>query len=173
MLWPSRTLGASALLDHLARLTRTRAHVALEDQGLRPRQLVALTLLRDHGGISQQSLAAALQIDKTNLVGLLNELERDGLVARRRSAEDRRRHIVEITEAGTAKLGAAEAALGSIEDDVLGALSDSERETLYDLLRRATSEHVLDCTKATQNWAGESFTDQSRPAGRRSARRGG
>ena len=141
------------MLDHLARLTRTRAHVALEGQGLRPRQLVALTLLRDHGGISQQSLAAALQIDKTNLVGLLNELERDGLVARRRSAADRRRHIVEITAAGTAKLSEAEAALASIEDDVLGALSQKERETLYRLLQQATSEHVLDCTKATEAWA--------------------
>ena len=146
---------SSALIDHLARFTRARAESALDRQGLRPRALVALTLLRDHGGFSQQSLAAALQIDKTNLVGLLNELERDGLVARRRSAGDRRRHIVEITAAGTARLGAAETALASIEDDVLGALSVAERETLYRLLQRATSEHVLDCTKATEAWAAD------------------
>ena len=70
---------SSALLDHLARLTRARAQVVLEGHGLRPRSLVALTLLRDHGGFTQQGLAAALQIDKTNLVGLLNDLENDGL----------------------------------------------------------------------------------------------
>ncbi len=113
-------------------------------------------MLRDHGGFSQQALAAALQIDKTNLVGLLNELERDGLIARRRSAEDRRRHIVEITEAGAAKLNEAEASLASVEDDVLGVLSESERETLYRLLQRATSEHVHDCAEATQDWAANS-----------------
>jgi DNA-binding MarR family transcriptional regulator len=108
----------------------------LEEHGLRPRSLVALTLLRDHDGFSQQGLAATLQIDKTNLVGLLNDLENDALVARRRSPEDRRRHLVEITAAGTAKLSEAEEALAAVEDDVLGVLSEEERETLYRLLRR-------------------------------------
>jgi DNA-binding MarR family transcriptional regulator len=125
----------------------------LEEHGLRPRSLVALTLLRDHDGFSQQGLAATLQIDKTNLVGLLNDLENDALVARRRSPEDRRRHLVEITAAGTAKLSEAEEALAAVEDDVLGVLSEEERETLYRLLRRVTTEHVLDCSKATQDWA--------------------
>jgi MarR family transcriptional regulator, lower aerobic nicotinate degradation pathway regulator len=86
-------------------------------------------------------------------VGLLNDLENDALVARRRSPEDRRRHLVEITAAGTAKLSEAEEALAAVEDDVLGVLSEEERETLYRLLRRVTTEHVLDCSKATQDWA--------------------
>ena len=40
-----------------------------------------------------------------------------------------------------------------IEDDVLAGLSEDERETFYNLLRRATSEHVLDCSSAQQAWA--------------------
>jgi len=143
---------SSALIDHLARFTRARAESALDRQGLRPRALVALTLLRDHGSFSQQGLATALQIDKTNLVGLLNDLENGGLVARRRSPEDRRRHVVEITPAGEAKLADAEAALAAVEDDLLRGLSEDERETLYQLLQRATSEHVVDCSTAKQAW---------------------
>ena len=73
---------SSALLDHLARLTRVRAESALTPLGLRARHLVALTVLRDHGSATQQSLSGALRIDRTNLVGLLNELEADGLIAR-------------------------------------------------------------------------------------------
>src|ERR1700676_2272567 len=92
---------SSALLDHLARLMRLRAECALEPIGLRPRHLVALTVLRDYGSPTQQALAAALQIDRTNLIGLLNELETEGLVLRRRSSEDRRRHFVELTDDGT------------------------------------------------------------------------
>ena len=88
------------LLDHLARLNRARAESALVPLGLRPRHLIALTVLRDHGGMTQQALAAALQVDRTNLVGLLNELEDDGLIARTRSTEDRRRHLVALTDAG-------------------------------------------------------------------------
>src|SRR5476649_2217464 len=71
---------SSALLDHLARLTRLRAESALAPLGLRPRHLVLLTVLRDHGSPTQQALAAALRTDRTNLVGLLNELETDGLI---------------------------------------------------------------------------------------------
>lgn len=139
---------SSALLDHLARLTRLRSEAALTPLGLRPRHLVALTLLRDHGGSTQQALAAALHIDPTNLVGLLNDLETDGLIARRRSSEDRRRHIVELTDRGQRQLARAEAGLAAAEDDVLGGLDDAERETLYQLLQRATAGHVLDCAAA-------------------------
>ena len=139
---------SSALLDHLARLTRLRSEAALAPLGLRPRHLVALTLLRDHGGSTQQALAGALRIDPTNLVGLLNELETDGLISRRRSSEDRRRHIIELTDRGTRHLARAEAGLAAAEDEVLSGLDEAERETLYQLLQRATGGHVVDCAAA-------------------------
>jgi DNA-binding MarR family transcriptional regulator len=140
--------GSSALLDHLARLTRLRSESALAPLGLRPRHLVALTVLRDHGDGSQQNLAAVLQIDRTNLVGLLNDLEREGLIARRRAEDDRRRHIVELTPGGAERLREAECAIATAENEVLGALDPDEREQLYRLLQRATSGHVVDCSAA-------------------------
>ena len=100
--------------------------------GLRPRHLIALTVLRDHGGMTQQALAAALQVDRTNLVGLLNELEDDGLIgphaidrgpqAPPRRADRRRAR----------RLGQAETALAAVEDQVLGALDHDQRVALYD-----------------------------------------
>jgi DNA-binding MarR family transcriptional regulator len=139
---------SSALLDHLARLTRLRVESALAPLGLRPRHLVALTVLREHGSPTQQALGAALQTDRTNLIGLLNELETDGLILRRRSTEDRRRHFVELTGDGTKRLAEAEAALAAAEDEVLGALDAEQRESLYQLLAQATSSHVVDCAGA-------------------------
>ena len=138
-------LPSLALLNHLARLARARAECALAPLGLRPRHLIALTVLRDHGSGTQQALAAAVRIDRTNLVGLLNELETDGLVTRRRSVDDRRRHIVELTDHGARRLAEAEGALAAAEDDLLGALDSDQRETLYCLLQQATSSHVVDC----------------------------
>jgi DNA-binding MarR family transcriptional regulator len=142
------TRATGPLLDHLARLNRARAESALVPLGLRPRHLIALTVLRDHGGMTQQALAAALQVDRTNLVGLLNELEDDGLIARTRSTEDRRRHLVAMTDAGITRLGQAELALAEVEDRVLGALDHDQRVALYDLLQRATAGHVVDCGAA-------------------------
>jgi DNA-binding MarR family transcriptional regulator len=92
-----------ALLHHLARRMRLRTEAALAPLGLRPRHLVALTVLRDRGGSTQQALAATLEMDG-NIVGLLNELEARQLIERRRSPEDRRRHLVEVTDAGAEQL---------------------------------------------------------------------
>jgi len=141
---PHRT---SPLLDHLARINRARAEAALAPLHLRPRHLVALTVLRDHGGGTQQALADVLQIDRTNLVGLLNDLEADGLVTRTRSAEDRRRHIVQLTDAGSERLRQAECALAAVENEVLGALDEAQREQLYELLALATAGHVVSCSE--------------------------
>jgi DNA-binding MarR family transcriptional regulator len=146
---PDQTHRSSALLSHLARLIRMASQAELEPLGLRPRHLVALTVLRENGGVAgQQELASELQVDRTNLVGLLNELEAEGLILRRRSAEDRRRHIVELTAEGGERLAAAETAIGAAEDEVLGALSDRQREQLFELLQRASAGRAPDCAAA-------------------------
>ncbi|MDT4899670.1 MAG: hypothetical protein QOJ78_600 [Pseudonocardiales bacterium] len=136
---------SSALLDHLARRMRLRTEAVLAPLGLRPRHLVALTVLRHLGGSTQQALATTLAMDGTNIVGLLNELEADKLIERRRSPEDRRRHVVELTEAGVNQLANAECALAQVEHEVLGALDASQRETLYTLLQLAATGTGVSC----------------------------
>jgi DNA-binding MarR family transcriptional regulator len=78
-------------------------------------------------------------------VGLLNELERAGQIVRRRTDEDRRRHVVGLTDEGRRKLVEAEEALAAAEDAVFSALDAEQRETLYQLLQQATAGHVLEC----------------------------
>ncbi|HEV7828084.1 MAG TPA: MarR family winged helix-turn-helix transcriptional regulator, partial [Pseudonocardiaceae bacterium] len=104
---------SGALLDHLARRMRLRGESVLAALGLRPRHLVALTVLRDRGGSTQQALSSTLMMDGTNVVGLLNDLEAEQLIERRRSAQDRRRHVVELTAEGLELLGKAECALAA------------------------------------------------------------
>src|SRR5690606_5085697 len=104
-----------------------------------PRHLVALTVLREGEGWTQRALAKTLEMDGTNVVGLLNELESKNLVERRRSPEDRRRHVVELTDEGLATLARAECSLTAVEDEVLATLDPEERETLYRLLQRAAA----------------------------------
>src|ERR1700738_3357117 len=89
---------SGALLDHLARRMRLRAESVLAPLGLRARHLVALTVLRGRDGIAQQALSSTLEMDGTNIVVLLNDLEAANLIDRRRSPDDRRRHLVALTE---------------------------------------------------------------------------
>jgi DNA-binding MarR family transcriptional regulator len=116
---------------------RVRAEDVLAPLGIRSRHLVALTVLRELGETTQQALATRLLLDSTNVVGLLNDLEGQGLVERRRSPEDRRRHTVVLTAAGKKRLGEAEQLISSAEDEVLAPLDADERALLYRLLQRA------------------------------------
>jgi DNA-binding MarR family transcriptional regulator len=139
---------SGALLDYCARRLRLRTEAVLAPLGLRPRHLVALTVLRVRGGSTQQALATTLAMDGTNIVGLLNELEAEGLIERRRSPEDRRRHLVELTATGVKRLAKAECALAEVEEEVLGALDARQRETLYELLQLAASGTGVSCAQA-------------------------
>lgn len=136
---------SGALLDHLARRMRLRSEAVLAPLGLRPRHLVALTVLRNRGDCTQQALATTLEIDGTNIVGLLNELEAENLIERRRSPEDRRRHLVELTDTGATQLAKVELALAAVENEVLGALDENQRETLHTLLLQAARGGETSC----------------------------
>ena len=125
------------LLEHLARVGRRAGESALVPGGLRPRHVIALRLLSEHGPASQQGLTDSLSLDPSNVVGLLNELEERELVTRRRDAADRRRHIVALSPRGEEELCLAYDRLRFVEDDLFAALNAEERATLYDLLVRA------------------------------------
>jgi DNA-binding MarR family transcriptional regulator len=103
---------------------------------MRLKPYIALGYIRDHPGASQQELESALFMDANGVVLLLNELEAAGLSVRRRDPEDRRRHIVEMTDSGGLALERADKARESLEDEVLGGLSGEERATLKNLVRR-------------------------------------
>jgi DNA-binding MarR family transcriptional regulator len=85
-------------------------------------------------------------MDAKNVVLLLNELEDTGYLVRRRDPEDRRRHRVQITEAGREALGRARDHMDAIENEVLQALDADERAALLTLLARALKgvEHVAE-----------------------------
>ena len=127
--------GSMALLTRLAKVVYRRSSEEL--LGMRLRRFVTLSYLHDHGQVPQQQMCETLSLDANNLVLLLNELEDAGHVRRSRDPGDRRRHIVELTDAGRRALERAERAQESIEDEVLAGLSPAERATLHDLLRRA------------------------------------
>jgi DNA-binding MarR family transcriptional regulator len=126
--WPT------LLLIKLGRITMHRFTEALEPFGIRPRHVAALIELRDTGELTQQALCGRLHIDPTNLVEILNELEQRGYAMRRRDPEDRRRHLVEISDKGVAVLDEVAKVMDSVEDELLAGLDPAEREGLEGVL---------------------------------------
>jgi DNA-binding MarR family transcriptional regulator len=123
------------LLTRLAKQVYRRSSEEL--LGMHMRLLMALSFVRDHDNTPQQELAEALCMDANNVVLLLNELEDLGYVARRRDPDDRRRHLVALTDQGFRALSSAERAQETIEDVVLRALDPDDRAILWQLLTRA------------------------------------
>lgn len=102
----------------------------------------------DGGQLGQRDLGARLSVDPSVLVALLNALEDRDLVRRRRDPADRRRHIVEITEAGAAAVTKLDAAIGRVEDELFADLNPQERDTLHSLLARVRTAHGGACDAA-------------------------
>ena len=132
------TTTAPGTITLLTRLSKLVYRKTPESQlGVRLKHFVVLSYLADRDGISQQELGDVCAMDANNLVLVLNELEAAGLAQRRRDPEDRRRHIVEVTDAGRTAFQRGERAREAVEDDVLGALDSDERQTLRRLLAKA------------------------------------
>jgi len=130
--------GTLALVLHLSKAVHRASSEEL--LGMRLRQFLVLSYLHERSPSRQQDLCETLMLDANNCVLLLNDIEAAGWAERRRDPDDRRRHIVEITDSGREALFRAEIALDSLEDEVLGALSADERDTLRDLLSRAMAD---------------------------------
>ncbi len=77
----------------MARVT----HEAVSPYGLTTTQFFLLTALYEEEDISIGALAQKVALDKATLTGLIDRLERDGLVMRQVSTEDRRTVRVRIT----------------------------------------------------------------------------
>jgi DNA-binding MarR family transcriptional regulator len=85
---------------------------------------------------SQLALAQAIGYDKTRLIGLLDTLERSGLITRAPDPADRRARIVALTDAGQGRHAAAQADIHAMEDDLLSRLSAGDRQALRRALRQ-------------------------------------
>jgi DNA-binding MarR family transcriptional regulator len=131
--------GTIVLLTRLARAVFLRSSVDLV--GMNLRNMVVLAYLRDHPGASQQTMTEGLSMDSNTGVLVLNDLEDLDYAERRRDPADRRRHLVDITDAGLEALERAEQAQGSIEDEILSGLTPSERETFRRLLVKAIEDN--------------------------------
>src|SRR2546423_5662457 len=100
------------------RLARAKANEAARPTGIELQHAGVLSAVRGCGVRSQRELGAALGVDKSTLVRIVDDLERRNLVRRRRSPHDRRADEIVITEEGERRPDEAGAAVGRAEDRV-------------------------------------------------------
>jgi MarR family transcriptional regulator, lower aerobic nicotinate degradation pathway regulator len=128
----------SMLVSRLGNEVRMRAADGLAELGLDGRGYVTLAVLADDQPRSQQELARMIGKVPGLVVTVIDELEEGGFVARRRSGEDRRRTIVELTERGRTALAEADRLAARVEDELFAALGAEQRAAFRDALLQVT-----------------------------------
>jgi DNA-binding MarR family transcriptional regulator len=112
------------------------AGFAASGAGLRSYHYRLLAALEEWGPVGQADLGRSTSLDRSDVVAVLGELERFGLVERTVNPDNRRRNIVSITPAGGKQLQALDRVVDEIQERVLAPLSQDERRELTKLLRK-------------------------------------
>ncbi len=131
------------LLGRVGFAVKTEAMERFEAAGFSAYSYSVLALLEEGARETQATIADTLKIDRSQLVGILDELEEQSLIERRRDPNDRRRHLVSLTAAGKRQLAAFRKVATRLEEDLLGSLSADERMTLQSLLLRVAGARDL------------------------------
>jgi DNA-binding MarR family transcriptional regulator len=135
--------GVAFLLVQLGFHVARRFGERLAPLGLEQRQAGVLVRLAENEGKSQHAIAELIGVNATQMVFLTDELERLGLVERRRNPADRRSHALYLTEAGTAMLAQVREVTAAHEAEITASRTGAEREQLLELLRQLASDQGL------------------------------
>ena len=96
-------------------MARDRANAVFRDLPIEIRHYGTLVALDELGPTSQQSLTNRMQVSATTVTQVIDDLERLGLVERRRNPTDRRSYTVTMTPEGAKVLEAGRGRAENIE----------------------------------------------------------
>lgn len=126
-----------SVFDHAyGRLSR-RAGVVLADVGVKPAQATALVYLGYHNRCQLSELAGGIGAGNAAVTGLVDRMEKTGLVMRRKLQSDGRGKTVHLTPAGLAKREQVMERLRTLDERLSKNFTDAEMETIYKFLQTA------------------------------------
>ena len=115
---------ASTLMGELGQL--------LETMDLRIAEATVLLLLRDHSDLTASMIGKLLDIQRANMVPLLNRLEKAGWIHRKKI--DGKSLAIILTPEGRAKLAEVEPRIEAFEQDLLNRVPAHHRDHLLPAL---------------------------------------
>jgi DNA-binding MarR family transcriptional regulator len=138
----SLTYWPGYLLAFIAEHATERFERELAPEGIRTRHASVLVVIDAEGPMSQRELGRRLRIDKSPMVGVVDDLERLGLAERRRDRSDRRVQAIHLTPKGRIALERVMQLAETLNARIFGVLDDDERGQLHDLLLRVAEATV-------------------------------
>jgi DNA-binding MarR family transcriptional regulator len=135
----SDALGVVLRIQALAKILGDMTAQRLDDFDLQWWQYDVLAALRRQGApfiMAATELSEAVMLTSGAMTNRLDRLEADGFLRRLKDAEDRRKVLVELTQAGRELIDSAAKARFQSANEALGNLSTEQRDELSDLLRQ-------------------------------------
>lgn len=126
----------SVLLNQAAQQTRDLFNSYLQPLHLTSKGFAVLSLLQERPASSQIDLAHLLNIDRTTMVTVIDDLERYHFVTRTRHPHDRRLYTITLTPAGQEVYQQAEQGAKRSEEAFFSCFTQEQREQLRMLLLR-------------------------------------
>lgn len=143
---PEPPIKYGELDNHLGYFLRRAQHWIFKDANSRLAHLridvvrySILEIVSVNPGLSQKAIAAALGIERARLVALLDELQTNRYLLRRRSDLDRRSHELYLTPRGIAALKEANALIAQHEDKLIARIGKDD----YPAVLRALSSFQM------------------------------
>jgi DNA-binding MarR family transcriptional regulator len=109
---------------------------ALRPLGIEERHFATMAVLDGRGPLTQRQLAELLDLDKSSLGRIIDELERQDLAKRRAVPGDRRAHAVHLSALGRQRVREAQSIAGQVGQQLFGQLRPDTRQALDDALRQ-------------------------------------
>jgi len=121
--------------------------------GLAGKHYGVLSVLEERGSITQHEIGKCVYVDRTTMVGIIDDLEKKGLVERKEHPTDRRSHAVYLTSKGKEAVGKAHHLALTVDRQFLECLSAKEQKELRQILRKLVVAHYSS-TKAVERGEG-------------------
>ncbi len=132
----TRALNAYVKLMRASESVSARIHGHVAQAGLTVSQFGALEALYHLGPLSQRELAEKILRSSGNMTMVIDNLEKRGLVKRKRNKEDRRFYSVRLTAGGQRLIGSLFPRHAAKVVEEMNALSRTEQEELSRLCRK-------------------------------------
>lgn len=130
-----RTERVSYLTSALGTQVRNRFTDLLAPLGIHPKHYGLLHTIASRAGSSQQEVADLMQIRRSLMVALVDDVEEAGLLTRGRHPVDRRAHALHLTAAGRRLLTKADRVADQLDAELLAPLDDRQGEAFHTALR--------------------------------------
>lgn len=135
--------GVAFLLSQLGAHASQQFARRIGEIGLTPQQAGLLRAIAAAPGRSQQAIAAELGTPATRLVAMIDDLEKRGVLERRRNPDDRRLHAIHLTPDGAKLLDRLRRTARAHSADLTESLDETETQQLQALLLRIADQQGL------------------------------